>query len=144
MATTEHIIEALGGRRVLGDRVSTLDQLDDRVRAGLPYATLEAVMTKFGFVWEEVASTLKLPRRTLARRKKDRRLQADESDRLFRLARIGAQAADILGDDVKAARWLHRRNRALGNRAPVSLLDTDLGTAQVEAVLGRIEHGVFS
>ena len=144
MTTTEHIVEALGGSATLGETISSLDELDSRLRKGLPYAALEAVMARFGIVREEVASTLKLPLRTIARRKKERRLHKDESDRLVRLARVAVQAEAVLGGEEAAARWLHRPNRALGGRSPLSLLDTDLGARRVEAVLGRIEHGVFS
>jgi putative toxin-antitoxin system antitoxin component (TIGR02293 family) len=47
-----------------------------------------------------------------------------------------------LGSEEKAARWLRRPNRALGNQAPLDLMDSDIGTRQVEEVLGRIEHGI--
>ena len=57
---------------------------------------------------------------------------------------IAARAVEVLGSEGKASRWLRRPNRALGGKPPVALLDTDLGTQQVEAVLGRIEHGVYS
>jgi uncharacterized protein (DUF2384 family) len=40
--------------------------------------------------------------------------------------------------------WLAAPNRALEGTAPLSLLDTDIGTQEVEAVLTRIEQGVFS
>lgn len=85
-----------------------------------------------------------LPARTLARRKKERRLRADESDRLLRLARVAAVAEDVLGAQDKAGRWLQKPNRALGGIAPLDLLDTDLGAEEVVTVLGRIEHGVYS
>ena len=112
--------------------------------AGLPYASLEAVMVKFGLARGEAASALHLPQRTIARRKKERKLRADESDRLLRLARLGAQAAYVLGSEEKAARWLRRPNRALGNEVPLELLESDIGARQVEEVLGRIEHGVYN
>ncbi len=82
--------------------------------------------------------------RTLARRKSEARLRRDESDRVYRLARIVARTIDILGSRDKASRWLRKKNRALADQAPLELLDTDAGTRQVEAVLGRIEHGVVS
>ncbi|MCI0441640.1 MbcA/ParS/Xre antitoxin family protein, partial [bacterium] len=66
------------------------------------------------------------------------------SDRVVRLARIGAMAAYVLGNEQKAAVWLHERNRALGGIPPLDILDTDIGTRQVEEILGRIEHGVYS
>ncbi len=82
--------------------------------------------------------------RTMARRKGERRLSAMESDRLYRLARVAAHAEEVFGGPEKAGTWLLRPNRALGKAVPFELLDTDEGTRQVEAVLGRIEHGVFS
>ena len=66
-----------------------------------------------------------------------------ESDRAYRLVGIAARAEDVLGSAEKAREWLTRPNRALGQVSPLSLLDTDEGARQVEAVLGRIEHGVW-
>lgn len=142
--TTLSIIDVLGGPGILEESSSSPEALRDRIRAGLPFASLETVMRRFSFRREEISATLDLPPRTFSRRKRERRLSGDESDRLFRLARIAARAAEVLGNEGKASRWLHRPNRALGGEPPVSLLDTDLGARQVEDVLGRIEHGVYS
>ena len=144
MIHTESLVEALGGKKVFKRRIVNVDQLRETVKAGLPYASLEALIGKFGLAREEAAAALHLPQRTIARRKKEQRLQADESDRLLRLARVGAQAAATLGSEEKAVHWLRRPNRALGNRAPLDLIDSDIGTRQVEEVLGRIEHGNIS
>ena len=62
---------------------------------------------------------------------------------LFQGSRVAAQATETLGDD-SGKRWLHTPNQALGGQRPLDLLDTDLGSRQVEEVLGRIEHGVYS
>jgi putative toxin-antitoxin system antitoxin component (TIGR02293 family) len=59
-------------------------------------------------------------------------------------ARVAALAEGILGDKIKAARWLRRPNRALAGKTPFQTLDTDRGVGQVETVLHRVEHGVFS
>lgn len=138
------LVKALGGRRGLGRDVGTVHDLADRSRAGLPYGALEALQAQFGFAREEMAATLRVPLRTLARRKQAGRLSPAESDRLVRLARIAAHAATVLGSDAKAGTWLHRPNRALGGEIPLALVDTDVGAREVEAVLGRIEHGEFS
>lgn len=144
MTAAMAIYETLGGPGVLRHHGPGLTELGERVRQGLPYAALEAVMARLGLSREQVAEALHLPERTLARRKKERRLHPDESDRLFRLARIAAQAEDALGSTEKTARWLQKPNRALGGRVPLALLDTDAGAREVEEVLGRIEHGVVS
>ncbi len=144
MLDTESLVEALGGKKVFKRRIVNVDQLRETVKAGLPYASLEALIGKFGLAREEAAAALHLPQRTIARRKKEQKLQADESDRLLRLARVGAQAAATLGSEEKAVQWLRRPNRALGNHAPLDLIGSDIGTRQVEEVLGRIEHGNIS
>lgn len=142
--TATEIYETLGGRAVLHLERVGLTELGEQVRIGLPYGSLEAVMERLGLSRETVAEALQLPPRTLARRKRQLRLDLDESDRVFRLARIAAQATEVLGSTDKAAHWLQRPNRALGGREPLRLLDTDAGAREVEDVLGRIEHGVFS
>ena len=144
MLHTEALVEALGGKKVFKRRIVNVDQLRETVKAGLPYASLEALIGKFGLAREEAAAALHLPQRTIARSKKEQKLQADESDRLLRLARVGAQALATLGSEEKAVQWLRRPNRALGKRVPLDLIDSDIGTRQVEEVLGRIEHGNIS
>jgi putative toxin-antitoxin system antitoxin component (TIGR02293 family) len=144
MPVTAEIVEALGGPEAGSRRVDSPEDLKEWIREGLPFASLEKVMERFGLNREEISSALDLPPRTLARRKQERRLHRDESDRLFRLVRIAAQASEVLGGEEKASSWLHRPNRALGGKPPLELLDTDLGSRQVEEVLGRIEHGVYS
>lgn len=120
------------------------DDLEYQIHAGLPVSSMEFMMQRYGISGQEMAQAMKIPERTFARRRKEARLQPDESDRLARLARILGRAKAVLGDDRAAADWIHRRNRALGGRTPLSMVDTDLGSRRVEAVLGRIEHGVFS
>jgi putative toxin-antitoxin system antitoxin component (TIGR02293 family) len=121
-----------------------LEDLRRRVRAGLPYRSVETVAERFDLRREELSELLAVPQRTLARRKRERRLEPDESDRLFRLARLATRGVGVLGSADKVARWLKAPNRALGGRAPLALCDTDLGVRQVEEILGRIEHGVYS
>jgi putative toxin-antitoxin system antitoxin component (TIGR02293 family) len=144
MTVTSEIVSVLGGRGAAERSVRTSEDLKAWIREGLPFSSLEAVMERFAIDREEVSSALDLPPRTLARRKQERRLSPAESDRLFRLVRVASQAAEVLGNEDKASHWLHAPNRALGGEAPLALLDTDLGARQVEEVLGRIEHGVYS
>jgi putative toxin-antitoxin system antitoxin component (TIGR02293 family) len=145
MTATEYVIEALGGPKVFkGQTAPTATELRDRVRTGLPYQSLESIRERLKLSLPEAAVVLHVPLRTLARRRHGRRLDADESDRLYRLARIAGQAVAVLGTDEKAVTWLRRPNRALNGEVPLALLDTDLGARQIEDILGRIEHGVVS
>lgn len=145
MTATEYVIDVLGGPKVFkGRTLPNATELRDRVRTGLPYQSLESIRERLNLSLPEAAIVLHVPLRTLARRRHGRKLDADESDRLYRLARIAAQAVAVLGTEEKAATWLRRANRALNGEVPLGLLDTDLGARQIEDVLGRIEHGVVS
>ncbi|GKS58597.1 hypothetical protein YTPLAS18_21240 [Nitrospira sp.] len=143
MPTHEALMNVLGGPSVLKKSTRSAGDITSHIREGMPFAALSAMATHAHLEIPRLAEILMIPKRTLARRRKARRLTADESDRLVRVARIFALAADVLGSEEKAAQWLQRTNRALGNAAPVDLLDTDVGTQSVEKVLGRIDYGVI-
>ena len=113
------------------------------VREGVPWAIYQDVVTDLGYTDQTAAGVLHIPPRTLARRKGGR-LDPQESERLLRLVRLVTQATDVLGDHRKAIHWLESPNRALEGATPLSLLDTDIGTQAAEAVLTRIDFGVYS
>lgn len=136
------IVDVLGGLEA--GEPPTSENLKQQIREGLPFSVLETVTSRFSLNPVAVALALDLSPPTPAERKKSRRLRPADSDRLFRLVRVLAETVDVLGSDEKASRWLQAPNRALGGQTPLSLLDTDPGTQQVEEILGRIEHGVFS
>src|SRR5262249_13190924 len=98
MASTamHHLVASLGGRRTLGREVTSVRDLHGHVRRGLPYASLEAVMKTYGFDTKTLSRVLAIPERTLARRRHQKRLPADESDRVVRMARIAALAEETL------------------------------------------------
>ena len=138
------IVKASGGRQAWKASVRTPSDVVKELRAGLPYGVFGAIARDFQLDLKDLVQILDIPWSTLARRKKAGRFRPDESDRVYRLARIAAMAADVLEGKERAARWLREPNRALGGQAPLRLLDTEVGGRQVEAILGRIEHGVWS
>jgi putative toxin-antitoxin system antitoxin component, TIGR02293 family len=93
----------------------------------------------------QLAEYLGISSRTLERRKADGRLKAAESERLVRLARLFELAAELFqGDTVRAARWMQVRRDALDRESPFSYSRTEAGAREVENLIGRLEHGVFS
>src|SRR5213592_3856652 len=109
MISTGRLVQALGGKGVFKERQATFEAIIDKARTGFPYATLEALATRFEIPQETLTRVLHLPPRTLARRKKARRLSTAESDRLLRLARepVGlsrAQPARLLPPSQRAGR----------------------------------------
>src|SRR5579862_4291169 len=95
--TTQRLMSTLGGRRTLGSAPENLDELRHHVRDGLPYGALAALSSAYDLDLRTLAAVLRIPPRTLARRRHERRLHPDESDRLFRVARIAAFAEACLG-----------------------------------------------
>jgi putative toxin-antitoxin system antitoxin component (TIGR02293 family) len=138
------VADVLGGRRALNRQISKFEDLQEAIRTGLPFATLEAVIQKLDLGLNEAAAILSIPERTMARRKRDRKLPPDESDRVLRLARVYAHATEVFETEDDARDWLKDPNRALGRKRPLDLLDTDIGVQKVDALLTRIQHGVYS
>lgn len=52
-------------------------------------------------------------------------------------------ATGLFGDADRANAWLNQYVRALEAK-PVELLNTDVGLERVLALIGRLEHGVFT
>ena len=139
----EEIVSALGGEQIIGPVTSRLD-LDAALRVGLPVQSFASLAESLGVPHSTLARALMIQPRTLSRRKRSGRLEATESDRLYRLARVFAHAVEVFGAVSRAASWMSEPNRALAGRKPLDLLATDLGTLEVDEVLGRLEHGIFA
>ena len=71
-------------------------------------------------------------------------LKIDEADGIARLLRVVTMALETFEDAGLADSWLRSPNPALGDNIPICMARTDLGGREVEAVLGRLVHGVFS
>ena len=134
----------LGGRGVL--RIAPRSSLDwvKMIRKGIPAAAVESLTRMVGVSQSELAATLGIPERTLARRKREGMLTSEESAKLVRLARVVARAHQVFEDLNAALNWLKSPNAALSGAVPLTLLDTDIGAESVLDTLGRIEHGVFT
>lgn len=142
---TAAIAEVLGGRKVLGKTIKKPNDLAELVRKGLPANSVTALAEKLDLGNTVLSRKLGIPLRTLTRRLSQRsRLSAAESDRTVRLARVYANAVELIGDKEKAVEWLRTPNRALGGERPLDQLDTDVGAREVEDILGRIAYGVYS
>ncbi len=142
---TATIAEVLGGPRILGRAVASPDDLAQLIRKGLPSASLSALAGKLRIANGALSIKLGIPQRTLTRRMtQGSLLTSAESDRTVRMARVYANAVEMIGDGDKAIDWLDTPNRALGGERPIDRLDTDIGTRMVEDILGRIAYGVYS
>ena len=65
-------------------------------------------------------------------------------ERVLRLARVLARAIEVFESRDAAKQWLQEASTALGERKPIDLLATDIGTEVVLNELGKIDHGYFA
>ena len=115
-----------------------------RVRQGLPMAEFQAARGLLGLTEDRLGGLLGMSRATLHRRKKSGHLDRMESDRLVRFVRLFARAEEALGGEEGARSWLAAPAVAFHGECPLDYADTEVGAREVEALLMRLEHGVFS
>jgi putative toxin-antitoxin system antitoxin component (TIGR02293 family) len=130
---------------LLGLKVGQTPELLKRIKEGLGYSSWESFIRNTDLRKEDAITFVQISPRTLSRRKEEGRLHPDESDRLIRAARIFALASELFDGDVDSARrWLTRAQPALGGSAPIEYASTEVGAREVEALIGRLEHGIPS
>lgn len=112
------------------------------VSEGLPTGSLDTVQTRLELTNKELADVVLISPRTLTRRKKEKTLPPDESERVYRINRLIEIAADILGGADEARDWMKEPNFVLGDAVPLTLAKTEPGAQLVERVLHQIEHGI--
>lgn len=114
------------------------------VKRGLPMASFYELSSEMDIQPARLMAVLNIASRTLVRRKKEGRLGKDESERLYRVGRLFERAVQALGSKEAARTWLKTPKKALGNEVPLEYAETEIGAREIDDLLGRLEHGVFS
>jgi putative toxin-antitoxin system antitoxin component (TIGR02293 family) len=132
---------ALGGVDVLGEEVASGTSFVHKIEQGLPRRVV-LQFKRFSGLSDSDLSTV-IPRRTLTSLKRRKRLSAEQSDKFARMAGVVAHAQRVFGSTESALEWLRTPNPSLGQESPLRLLRTGSGATLVNAVLTRIEYGVY-
>jgi putative toxin-antitoxin system antitoxin component (TIGR02293 family) len=140
-SSLQEAARVLGLRRVPANEI----ELAEMAREGLPSATLSRLSGALGWTRAALIDQLGIARRTVARRlTRKEPLSTSESERVLRLARVLARAIEVFESRDAAKQWLQEPSMALGERKPIDLLATDIGTEVVLNELGKIDHGFFA
>ncbi len=117
-----------------------------RIRRGLPIAEFDTLRELLGLTVEEMAHKIGVSVATLSRRRTQRQpLDVEHGDRIMRFSRLFWLAVELHdGDEAAARNWLRRPAIALGGASPLEFAETELGAREVEHLMGRIEHGVYT
>ncbi len=131
---------------ILGLNAKVAAELPAAVASGLPYNILDSLADELEVSTRELAEGLiGITRPTLSRRRKAGTLTQPESDAAVRYARLLEQAIAMMeGDEAAALRWLKTPLPILGGESPLAHARTEAGGREVELLMGRIEHGVYS
>ena len=119
-------------------------ELIQRIQKGLRFSELKTLQDTLDLPFEKLAAKLCISRSTLQRRKAAGRLSPDESDKVIRFSRLLTQAARVFGDIERARAWLKHPQAGLGGAIPLDYASTEAGAREVENLLGRIEHSVYT
>jgi putative toxin-antitoxin system antitoxin component (TIGR02293 family) len=129
----------------LGLAVSNAPELISEVERGFSFDVLRRLSSYMGLNVTVLASVIDLPERTLARRRSSGKFAPEESERLLRISNIFEKAVALFeGDVVVAVKWLTTPKKALNHLPPLLYSRTEVGAREVENLIGRLEHGVFS
>ncbi len=115
------------------------------LRKGFPYSALIRFHNESGLPIGTIADLVEIPQRTLMRRRVGGRLRPNESERLLRVSGVFEKAVELFEGDIGAARrWLTAPIKELDNQTPLDFARTEIGARDVEDLIGRLEHGVFT
>lgn len=117
-------------------------ELDARVAEGLPKSALRASLERMCRNGEERRALMYriVPEATYKRRRE--RLNAQESERAERLARVYATALYVWDSVEDAQNFLHTPHALLQGRPPIEVALTELGARRVEELLWRLCYGI--
>jgi putative toxin-antitoxin system antitoxin component (TIGR02293 family) len=118
-------------------------ELAKLVEQGLPLENLEILKAR-GLTFTEMAATVISPRTLKHRKARGENLSPAETERAVRVASMIRLAEEVFGNRETALRWLREDDDRLGDRTPLSLLQTEAGGREVESMLHGIAHGIFS
>lgn len=121
-------------------------QAHDLVTEGVTVQVARQMMASFDILQrDEILRVVGISERTLQRgQAKNKLLDSNASDRALRLAKVTAQAIDVLGSQQAAELWLSKPALALDQRRPIDLLQSSDGTDLVKTLLTRMDHGVYA
>ncbi len=145
MVQTVSVSGVLGGQAQLRARPRSTQDWHELISRGLPVTALDAFKRYATLSDVELAQLIGVSEKTLSRARAGQdKLDPVASDRLYRGVRLVVLAAEVLESAEAGVHWLKRPQVGLGGAIPLAMMTTDAGSAEVEKLLLRIEHGVYS
>ncbi len=124
--------------------ISNASQLINYARQGINMQYLNNLTNRLSLNLQEMGEILHVSLRTLQRYAPTKVLDSDASAKVLNLAALQSHGLEVFGSEKDFNEWLRSEIPHLGNKTPLSYLDTPFGFTLVDQTLGRIEHGLFA
>ncbi|NOX10137.1 MAG: DUF2384 domain-containing protein [Gammaproteobacteria bacterium] len=139
-------IRTIGKLKRRAERNSFIHEvLINRIKDGIEATAFEMVTKAYDIPMSEGYKLMGIPQSTLRRRLNKGKLLPNESDRVYRYAELMTKATEMMQKDSnRAASWFKKPMEIFGGETPLQHAITEIGAREVEDLIGRIRHGVFS
>ncbi len=114
-----------------------------RIRSGFPVKEFTVLQKLLDLTEDELGILIGISPATLQRRKKTGQFECPESEKLVRLYRLFGKAMELFETEETTRDWLKTENPGTADEAPLRYADTEYGAKEVEALITRIEYGVY-
>lgn len=141
---TIELTSVLGGENVLNKSIENRMDLVDLGRTGVNKDSLLHLADYLSLSLQQMAQLLPITKRTIQKYTPNQNFNRNVSEKIIKIAEVAAKGSEVFGNRERFLKWLNKGNKALNDKAPASLLGSNLGIDLVLDELGRIEHGVSS
>ena len=112
------------------------------IRAGYSARILKAASHFFDVPDARIRTIAQVPASTASRlEKSNAKIDSAATERVYRMGTVTRMAIDVFENENSAIEWMRQPNRALGDTAPLDLMDTEPGAVSVRQVLNAIATG---
>lgn len=151
MKTEKDYIENEEANNIVNEPIMAFDRPMNSIsemiqfsRNGINMQYLTNLSQKLSLSLQEMGEILHVSLRTLQRYAPSKILDTDASAKALNLANLQAHGIEVFGTEIHFNEWLRTKVPSLGNKTPLSFLDTPFGFTLIDQTLGRIEHGIFA
>ncbi len=113
------------------------------IKKGISKEELEEIKDQSNLDYKTLSGILSVSKAKLHSKKGAEKFDQNTSERIMRLADVIRYGQSVFEDKDSFNDWLKTNNKALGDKAPIELMDTIYGIDEVKREIGRIEYGVF-
>ena len=123
--------KVLGGEKTIQMKIQNRMDLVNLGRKGLSKSALLNLAQFLSISLNQMSQFLSVTSRTIQRYKLRQLFGPEVSEQILQIAEVAARGIEVFEDRDKFLAWLNLPNRALGNKSPISLLDSRFGTEMV-------------